>query len=61
MSCGNNCSCKGENTDNKDDSRRNFLKSSVATFATGLIGGTLLNSLASCKDTSKPAGEKIMY
>ena len=59
MSCGNNCSCKGEDPGNKDDSRRNFLKSSVATFATGIIGGTLLNSLASCNDTNKPAGEKI--
>lgn len=59
MSCGNNCSCKGEDTGNKDDSERSFLRSSVATLVTVLIGGTLINYLASCKATSKLAGKKI--
>ena len=59
MSCGKNCSCKGEDSRNKDDSRRNFLKSYVASFGTGHIGSTLLNSIVSCKENNKPSGEKI--
>ena len=59
MACGNNCSCNGKESGNEDDSRRNFLKSSVSTLATGLIGGTMLNSLDSCNDKSKPEYEKI--
>lgn len=53
MACGNNCTCNG------DDSRRNFLKTSVATITTGLVGGSLLNSLVSCKDNTRTESEKI--
>ena len=53
MACENNCTCNG------DDSRRNFLKSSVATITTGLIGGSLLNSFVSCKDKVEKQGEKV--
>ncbi len=51
MACGNNCTC------GSDDSRRNFLKSSVTAITTGLIGGSIINSLASCNKEKE--GEKI--
>ena len=56
MACGNNCSC---NT--PEDSRREFLKTSVVSIAAGILGGGLINSLASCKD-EKPtllSGNKV--
>lgn len=51
MSCGDNCSCGG------NDSRRGFLKSSVATITTGILGGSLLNSFTSCNE--KKEDEKV--
>src|SRR6266487_231410 len=56
MACGNNCSC---NQDNEDNNRRNFLKSSVTTLAATLVGGSLINSLVSCKEKPKAEGEKV--
>ena len=56
MACGNNCSC---NT--PEDSRRDFLKTSVASITAGILGGGLISSLASCNDEKpKPlTGKKI--
>ncbi len=55
MACGNDCSC------NSQDSRRDFLKSSVASIATGLLAGSLINSFTSCKEEKpKPlTGNKV--
>ena len=53
MTCDKNCACNG------DDSRRKFLKASVATIATGLMGGSLVNSLSSCNTDKKPKAEKV--
>ncbi len=44
---------------NKDNNRRNFLKSSATAIATGLVGGSIINSFVSCKDKNKTEGEKI--
>ncbi len=53
MSCGNNCTC------NEDNNRRNFLRSSVATIAATVVGGSLINSFVSCKDSVEKQGGKV--
>lgn len=53
MACGKNCTCNG------DGSRRNFLKNSIAALTTGLAGGVLIDSFASCNPPSTKDNEMV--
>ena len=53
MACGKNCTCNG------DGSRRNFLKNCIAALTTGLAGGVLIDSFASCNPPSTKDNEMV--
>jgi molybdopterin-containing oxidoreductase family iron-sulfur binding subunit len=54
MACPDNCLC------NKDNSnRRAFFKSSLASLTATLVGGSLINSFVSCRETDEKNREKV--